>query len=466
MGTWFQSCGKICSGQPSAGSKLVTPLPSADQKSGKYEVYIPEAGDDDKELESGDWDGRVKGTPIMDESFICMGSMAPRCPTPPRQTRASTGPINLDVLQGSWVGSSGSQIYVLGTVVRLNGVELKAHRVEMWEDGTVRSVGKLWQLEGWDKDKNGSIAWRASSTRENMESARSETWTPKVNLDDEWTQKMKLLGYAGSAADPHNRGVEGCCPGTLGAELEGTQFGAQKDKDDCWLLSAMIQQWREPEASKILPRQVCPDFTNRAETGLGVELIHFIATSMKQKGFQKREGKQGHDIPVVVRQLPGSDFYDEAITLWKERTAQESGFPRVRIGDNEEYFSSLGNGHFFQALNCFDTSMDNINFSHIRYRVDGDAGLAEALSEGVPSLVLKASTPKPVRAKVAQLLNSKRDFHWSLSEDGSVDTKSMYSREEDKVSQFEWLSKGMDAQQVDCLVRQHLCIRDSHRIQG
>lgn len=80
--------------------------------------------------------------------------------------------------------------------------------------------------------------------------------------------------------------------------------------------------------------------------------------------------------------------------------------------------------------------------------------------------MLQHTTPKPVRAKIAELLNMKRDFHWRLGDDGVVDTSKMESREEDKCSQFEWLSKGMDAHQVDCLVRTHLGIKDSKRIMG
>ena len=35
-------------------------------------------------------------------------------------------------------------------------------------------------------------------------------------------------------------------------------------------------------------------------TGLSVEHVHYLATSFKEKGFQKRQGNEGHDIPVLV----------------------------------------------------------------------------------------------------------------------------------------------------------------------
>lgn len=54
---------------------------------------------------------------------------------------------------------------------------------------------------------------------------------------------------------------------------------------------------------------------------------------------------------------------------------------------------------------------------------------------------------------------------WTLDEDGTVDTGNSIENT-DYCSHFEWLSKGMDAEQVNCLVRTHLGIKDSKRILG
>merc|ERR1719507_745518 len=153
---------------------------------------------------------------------------------------------------------------------------------------------------------------------------------------------MKLRGYGGSAAKPLERGIEGCMPGTSGIEAPAG-YAASKDREDCSLLAALISQWREPDAVQVRPRTVLPDFTNRAQTGLGVELLHFVATSMSTKGFQKRAGSKGHDIPVLVREPPSSAFRAEALKVWRQRVADEEGFPPVRAGDDEEIFTSLGN---------------------------------------------------------------------------------------------------------------------------
>lgn len=460
MGNQLQACGRICGSEKPATSTKHVAAREAKQIAVQFDDGNADEGSSvPSNLQKWATTARPGGTPIQDEHFICMGSKAPLCPPPP--PKVSSGPITLSVLQGSWVGSGGAQIIVVGTEVFLNGLPLKAHRVELRDDGTVVSIGRLWQLDGWTAD--GGIEFRASSTRENMECARSEVWTRKEASTAQWSEKMKLLGYAGSSENPLARGIEGCMPGTSGIE-KPESYNTKKDAEDIALFTALIVQWREPALCKVCSYQVVPDFVNRAQTGLGVELVHYIASSIKEKGFQKREGNKGHDIPVVVRESPGSAFQEEALKVWKERVAEEEGFPTCRANPSDEIFTSLGNGHFFQALNLYGTEGVTIN-GNGRYTVGQDAALAEALSNGVPSIVLKSDTPRPVRAKIADMLNSKRDFFWTLSSDGSVDVSKM---EESTAycSQFEWLSKGMDAAQVDCLVRTHLGIRDSKRITG
>jgi hypothetical protein len=348
----------------------------------------------------------------------------------------------------------------------MNSLPLRGHKVEMRDDGTVISIGTLWQLDRWSDV--GGIEFRASSTRENMECARLEIWKRKSDVDTRgWDDKIAQLGYAGSAADPLGRGIEGCMPGTSGIEAP-VGFAQAKDAKDVALLSALVTQWREAETCFVLSRDVVPDFTNRAQTGLGVELLHYVAGCMSDKGFQKREGAKGHDIPVVVREPPASPFYEESLRVWKQRVAEEDGFPPVRAGGpnaDKEVFTSLGNGHFFQALNLFATGWKRINEVG-SYEIGQDSKLLDAISKGVPSVVLKNTTPRPVRAKIAELLNSKREFKWILQEDGKVDMSGAAEEDTSHCSQFEWLSKGMDAAQVDCLVRLHLGIKNSHRIMG
>eukprot|EP00971_Amphidinium_carterae_P327281 6458540-Amphidinium_carterae.1 len=154
-----------------------------------------------------DWQGRVRGTPVMDESFICMGSKAPKCPAPP--PKAVGGPVTMEVLQGAWIASGGAQVVISGTSVLLNGLPLQAHLVQLNNDGIVTSIGTLWQLQGWTDD--GGLDFRCSSTREGMDCAKSEIWrrkdgTARNNAAE--IERLRLLGYAGSAANPLARGVE------------------------------------------------------------------------------------------------------------------------------------------------------------------------------------------------------------------------------------------------------------------
>jgi len=251
-------------------------------------------------------------------------------------------------------------------------------------------------------------------------------------------------------------------PGTMGIELPNC---SQKDREDVALLCTLVSQWREPQPSQVRSQQVVPDFTNRSQTGIGVELLHFVAGSMKKKGFQKREGKTGHDIPVLVREPVGSATGEEALSIWRNRVTEEEGYPPVRVDGSKDLFASLGNGHFFQSLNLFGCNCTNINDPSVRYEAGSDTALSDAVDKGVMSIVLRHECPRPVRAKVAALLNAKREFQWTLLPDGNVDT-ACSEENTDYCSQFEWLSKGMDAVQVDCLVRTHLGIRDSKRIQG
>jgi len=399
-----------------------------------------------------------------DEGFICMGGMAPRCPLP--QAAENLGPVTLEKLQGDWTASSGAKITVTGTDVILNGIPLAKHKVTLDEsDGTVVSVGSLWQLDCWTPSKG--VQFRCSSTRDNMMSARADVWTRSTQVAAEQNERMKLLGYAGTVADPLGRGIEGCMPGTDGIEqgYGDPRLANEKDREEVSLLMALISQWREADLLKVRSQQVVPDATNRAQTGLGVELLHYIAGSMSTKGFQKRSGQHGHDIPVLVREPPGSQSREDAVKLWSTRVAEEEGFPPIRVKKDEEAFTSLGNGHFFQSLNLFDCQCRGINDDRV-YIVGQDAALGDALAHGVPSIILRTATPRPVRAKIAALLNAKREFQWTLHEDGTVDTTEMPEENTDYCSQFEWLSKGMDAVQVDCLVRTHLGITDSKRILG
>ncbi|CAJ1423020.1 unnamed protein product, partial [Effrenium voratum] len=119
------------------------------------------------------------------------------------------------------------------------------------------------------------------------------------------------------------------------------------------LLNDLISKWRVPGVAKVAPRKVIPDFSNRGHTGLSVEHVHYLATSFKEKGFQKRNGNDGHDIPVLVRESPDSELGSKSIENWRSKLEDEKGFPPKehyeRLFKGKELYTSLGNGHFNQA---------------------------------------------------------------------------------------------------------------------
>eukprot|EP00931_Biecheleriopsis_adriatica_P075090 TRINITY_DN49036_c0_g1_i1.p1 TRINITY_DN49036_c0_g1~~TRINITY_DN49036_c0_g1_i1.p1 ORF type:complete len:614 (+),score=128.39 TRINITY_DN49036_c0_g1_i1:44-1843(+) len=370
--------------------------------------------------------------------------------------------VTLDMLQGSWVNSMGAKICVQGTEVSLNGIPMKLHPVKMREDGAVMSIGMLWQLAGRLDD--GQLEFKEAPNREAMTYARSIIWTPVTQQSmDKWKQQMKGLGYEGSAKDPLARGVEGCVPGTSDAKASSGEDHAKRDKEEVDLLSSLIHQYCEPSLVTVPPIKVIPDFTNRAQTGLSLEHVHFIATNMTTKGFKPRTNDGGHDIPVLVRECPGNVSAKESIKNWRERTAKDKGFAPWYLDESSELFTSLGNGHFYQALNVIRSGCQSIYERDHSYSYCHDKLLKQAIEEGVPSLIVSSNAPRKVRAKISELLNSKREYRWTVNDDGSVDINEI-AETEDNCSQVEALSKFLNAEEWNCLVRAHMGVTESSRI--
>lgn len=214
------------------------------------------------------------------------------------------------------------------------------------------------------------------------------------------------------------------------------------------------------------PRQVVPDFSNRGHTGLSVEHVHYLATQFKEKGFMKRVGNKGHDIPVLIRDSPTSELGSKAVSNWRAKLDDEPGFPPrehyEKLFGEGEMFTSLGNGHFNQALNLFLTQSKSI-YSEQNYQIGNDIELDNAVNVGVRALVLRNGIPLRDRETISKLLNSKREFAWDVNEDGSLN---ILDAAEDKSSckQFIALSKVLDAQELNCLVRAELGVKDSRRM--
>jgi hypothetical protein len=158
------------------------------------------------------------------------------------------------------------------------------------------------------------------------------------------------------------------------------------------LFNAVLAHYREPGLQRVLPRHVIPDTTNRSNTGLSVQHVHWVASKMQKEGFTPRSSavhggggggdrrgrggasaQQGHDLPIVVRESTYTEYGPESLLKWQLQLQSEPGFAPLRLkgvgnggGDREgdgsgdgdgsdelpdrvEFFGSLGNGHFFQV---------------------------------------------------------------------------------------------------------------------
>ena len=118
------------------------------------------------------------------------------------------------------------------------------------------------------------------------------------------------------------------------------------------LFNHVLDHYREPgRLKRVLPRLVIPDTTNRSNTGLSVEHVHWIASKIQSEGFVPRSGSgkfsRGHDLPILIRESSTTEFGPESLKKWQAQL-NDPAFPPLRL-DDDQFFGSLGNGHFFQV---------------------------------------------------------------------------------------------------------------------
>ena len=59
-------------------------------------------------------------------------------------------------------------------------------------------------------------------------------------------------------------------------------------------LRTLLEEWREPgPLQRVRSRDVCPDCTNREQTLLSVEHVHYIARKMALEGFRRARSARG-----------------------------------------------------------------------------------------------------------------------------------------------------------------------------
>ena len=218
----------------------------------------------------------------------------------------------------------------------------------------------------------------------------------------------------------------------------------------------LITKWREPGAQRIQPQFVIPDTTNRENTGLCVQHVHFIAHRIKAEGFQPGL----HDVPVVVRESTTSDLGQESFEKWIAATSKQQHFPRPSEELANTCFTSLGNGHFFQALNLYRTCRWGMfEDDDVVYSIRSDRRLREAIRAGVPGIVLRKETPRKVRRTISEILNGSFGLKWTIDEDGEMVRLKDQSMEGPEQNSFERFSKTLDSYELEALVKMELDLR-------
>lgn len=250
----------------------------------------------------------------------------------------------------------------------------------------------------------------------------------------------------------------------MGSMLLGSQFAGMDEAARVVELNRLIAAYREPDFALVPPARVVPDTTNREYTGISVMHLHYIASSMQEQGFTPRDNATGagHDLPVVVRETTGaaSQLGVESLSKWRSSQEGNAEYPPPQPwGDGragEEYYCSLGNGHFFQALNLFGAGRPR-KFSAAggaaRYEACADAALQHAVGRGVPCIVLRSEMPLPERKFVSMMHNSTFEFRWVEGADGEVHVEHGDGAEFRHFSGFDGLVKHADSWELDEIIR-------------
>ncbi|KAH9253649.1 hypothetical protein BASA81_008267 [Batrachochytrium salamandrivorans] len=232
-------------------------------------------------------------------------------------------------------------------------------------------------------------------------------------------------------------------------------------------LNELIDMWREPEMATILPRVVIPDTTNRENTGLSPNHVHYLADKMQRNGFVPRNNVTGtgHDLPILVRETAESAYGSQSLEKWSQAVERKPDLPRTPLGLGQhqgEFFCSLGNGHFFQALNLFGTKHEckfPQSTGHKRYWTLFDNKLHSAVNEGIPSIVLGNGIPLLDRKFISIMLNSTFEFRWVLvdpSSKGSSQVRLDNSETFREFSTLDGLTKHADAFELDEIIDQKM----------
>ena len=291
----------------------------------------------------------------------------------------------------------------------------------------------------------------------------------------------------------------------LDEEEPDLEMLGMSEADKISTMNRLIEMWREPALSLVCPALVVPDTTNRENTGLSPVHVHYIACRMEADGFQTRGLSGGHELPIVVRENTSSRLGAESVAKWHVAVKDAQGafppppagpllgtvapLPPVPAGNeslpcliqgihkdrmcdvpsgHSHFFTSLGNGHFFQALNLFGHSHPCLfadeaggvatsdgAYSQRRYDVGSDRALRFAVDSGVQCVILRAGISERARKFISRMLNSAFEYEWRVDGSGRVYLDRAVKKTK-AVSLFEGMTKNADSFELGALVTQHM----------
>ena len=213
--------------------------------------------------------------------------------------------------------------------------------------------------------------------------------------------------------------------------------------------------------SASLPRLVIPDATNRANSGVSLEHAHGIAMSICEDGFN-----ENHDVPVVVRERARDMLKSDAYRRWEAfsranaaRALRRCRRERGRRGGGA--YATLGSSHLNLALKLIEYDVPSVferrweRSRRIRYgdALTRDAGLREAIVNGLPSVVLRSETPPEARREISLMLNRAEDVGFRINERGEAVRVRDGGDEIKELTVFEALSRTLDSEELSSLAR-------------
>jgi len=342
--------------------------------------------------------------------------------------------IPLDSLQGDWVASRGEAIRVNGRTLTINGNAVMGG-LKLTEDCQHVIGFGIYRVQVAEA-AGGQIFWAAGP--------QEIIWRR--------AEEGEVDGRIGKMESATNNIGQGLA---AAANTGGQGFSVNSERDAVLRLNALIERWRVGPLVRVRSCAICPDWTNRAQTGLSLDHVHYIATMIATTGFKSRRRgatveEGAHDVPVLVRESLDTELGQGAWQKWREHISESPAFPPFFLENKRDFYCSLGNGHFSQALNLFRAGAEGL-WTGQPYSVGTDDALREALDDGVEAVVLSNEMPTAERKFVSEMLNRAHGRTWRVGDDGQItidgDVPAISG------SQFVALSKVLDAEELSTLVR-------------